>query len=168
MQTMLLLEQVIWCLHELVKHHTPTPWLFRNPPRVTPFYPCKILGLCVLWVLLDSICKMFFFIIIRNKERFEDIYCTMTHHHLIWKCTEQKKKQIIFNGLTSAWLNNRALENYSQEALFISATLVVYALGHIGTAIHGLRNLCEIDSEWVIIPCAGHCINTSFQQRMTC
>ena len=42
----------------------------------------------------------------------------------------------------------------SHEVLFISSTLIIYALDHIRTARYGLRDLHEIDPEWDIVTCA--------------
>ena len=69
--------------------------------------------------------------------------------------TEQKETHIFFNSPTFLHNPKWGAVNYppSQEVLFISSTLIFYALDKIGAARHGLRNLHEIDSEWHIFTC---------------
>ena len=43
-----------------------------------------------------------------------------------------------------------------QQLLFISSSLIVYALDDIETTRHGLFNLHEIDSEWDIFTFVGN------------
>ena len=61
--------------------------------------------------------------------------------------TEKKIKRTFFNGLNFCLTPQRGAGKIlpSQEALFISATLIVCALDYIGTARHWVRKL---DSEW--------------------
>ena len=67
----------------------------------------------------------------------------------------KKKKRTFCNGLTFYITKHWGAPKWtsSQEALFISSTLIVYALDHIGTARQGLRKLHETDSVWDIFTC---------------